>query len=274
MSNTFLTWLLAAAVAGLGLFFFLGAPENAGGSLTTNGAAPMPGTATYWQSVASPVPAPAPATVALAASAQPAPPCTSCSITLATSATISAATPAPPADSVALAGGCGGPAVPCGGSSCGAVKTCPAAALGPAPCERAPASPCGGSKELEACGHTACPSCGCAACPVSTCPATLSCPLPLCDDRPKISRNNAQCVEECTFVQFFSIVPRGLCESARYAWAATRGRFLDPASPAPIYYTPNTSLSGGEDVLITLTVTDGYGNEYADQIKVHVSDAD
>jgi hypothetical protein len=81
-------------------------------------------------------------------------------------------------------------------------------------------------------------------------------------------------VDECTFIQLYSIVPMSMCGSARYMWAATRGGFVDPSSPTPIYYAPGTGLPGGEDVLITLTVTDGQGDEYSDQIRLHVNAAD
>jgi hypothetical protein len=74
-------------------------------------------------------------------------------------------------------------------------------------------------------------------------------------------------------VQLYSTVPLPVCKSIRFAWAATRGQFLDSSSPTPIYFAPGTGFPGGEDVLITLTVTDAQGNEYSDQMKLHVNDA-
>ncbi|MCX6091488.1 MAG: hypothetical protein NTX23_01270, partial [Candidatus Bipolaricaulota bacterium] len=105
------------------------------------------------------------------------------------------------------------------------------------------------------------------------CGSKASCAVPLCDDRPRINRNGPSCVDECSFVQLYSTVPLPVCTSIRFAWAATRGQFLDAASPTPIYFTPGTGFPGGEDVLISLTVTDAQGNEYSDQMKLHVNDA-
>ena len=94
----------------------------------------------------------------------------------------------------------------------------------------------------------------------------------MCDSRPRINRNGPSCVDECTLIEFYSTVPLPVCPAIRFSWAATRGQFLDPSSPTPMYDAPSTNLSGGEDVLITLTVTDAQGNEYSDQMKLHVND--
>ncbi len=309
MSNTFLTWLLAAALAGLGLFFLLGTPDaalaggSASGSLTTNGAGPVP-EAAYWQNV---TPAAAPVASSAGTSTTLATPCASCSTTVASAAaTLTAAAillPAPLTAPVSLAGGCGSPAVPCGRGSCGAVKTCPVVAPQTAveacgsvgcghtvcaacgrsecdrsPCAHAPNADCGCESCACPCAACAVDSCEmkphCAVCPETACEAKPGCAVPLCSDHPRINRNSASCVDECSFIQLYSIVPMSLCESSRFLWAATRGRFIDPHSPAPIYYAPATGLPGGEDVLITLTVTDVQGNEYSDQLKLHVNSAD
>lgn len=73
-------------------------------------------------------------------------------------------------------------------------------------------------------------------------------------------------------MQFYATVPLPACPAIRFFWAATRGVFLDPSSPTPVYDAPSTNLPGGEDVLITLTVTDAQGNQYTDQMKLHVND--
>lgn len=81
------------------------------------------------------------------------------------------------------------------------------------------------------------------------------------------------CVDECSFVQLYSTVPLPACSGVRFEWAATRGHFLDPTAAAPMYYAPGTAFPGGEDVLVTLTVTDAQGDRYSDQIKLHVNSA-
>jgi hypothetical protein len=171
-------------------------------------------------------------------------------------------------------GGCGTPTAPCAETPCGSVTTCGHAACGPTACGHAA---CGLSScptcARPACGHTACGSaaCGSAACGHAACGQKLSCEVPVCDERPKINRNGPSCVDECTFIQLYSTVPLPVCKSIRFVWAATRGEFLDPYAPTPVYYAPETGFPGGEDVLITLTVTDAQGNKYSDQMKLHVN---
>ncbi len=260
MNNTFITWLLVAAVAGIGLLFLLGTPPAAttaaGASateLTTNGAAPGAVTATYWQPTSAMAPAPEASPTPSAAST-----CSSCATRPSAAAPVEvvpdvaagatyvaamhagAATPPPGG----LRGGCGSPTAPCSGTPCGGAITC---------------------------GLSSCPSC---AQHSTSCGGTLPCPnQSACDERPLINRNGPTCVDECSFTQLYSTVALPICTSIRFAWAATRGQFLDPKSPTPIYYAPGTGLAGGEDVLITLTVTDAQGHEYVDQMKLHINDA-
>jgi hypothetical protein len=260
MNNTFITWLLGAAVAALGLLLLLGTPAAvsnevaSSASLTTNGAAPAPASPSYWQPLGAPSAA-ATATAAAAPIATPA--CVSCStgatgaaITLAPTATLPVSLPPPGG----LRGGCGTPTAPCAEAPCGSVMTC-------------------GLSTCPLCAHTTHGSsnCGHAACSAATCGHKLSCEVPVCDERPKINRNGPSCVDECSFIQLYSTVPLPVCKAIRFAWAATRGEFLDPYSPTPVYYAPETGFPGGEDVLISLTVTDAQGNKYSDQMKLHVN---
>ena len=253
MNNTFMTWLVGAAIAGLGLFLLLGAPAGVSteaadsSALTTNGASPAL-EMTYWKD-ATPAPiATAPATLAApatcpscgaasmhvgAAAALAAPAtCSSCAIM---SSRTTAAAPLPARSLAAatprtgLAAGCGLPTSPCAETPCRALFASCNLGCG---CE----TPCGG-------------------------------------DRPRINRNGPMCVDECSFVQLYSTVPLPVCSAIHFAWAATRGQFLDPAAPDPIYYAPGSAFPGGEDVLVTLTVTDAQGNEYSDQIKLHVNNS-
>lgn len=269
MNNTLMTWVLGAAVAALGLVLLLGTPaavpaDDALDSDTAvaNGAAAE--TPAYWQAVSTGGASPA-ATYATSSPA-PAPssgtPCASCSTATGTTRpTYSAApasaaimpphaaaaaisTPAPTASAApGLRGGCGTPTASCAGTPCGPVASC----------------------SVPTCSHTS------GAC-TAPCGQPASCLADPCDNRPRINRNGPACVDECAFAQFTSTVALPVCSSIRFAWAATRGEFLDPTSPTPVYYAPSTGFPGGEDVLITLTVKDAQGNEYVDQMKLHVND--
>lgn len=56
-----------------------------------------------------------------------------------------------------------------------------------------------------------------------------------------------------------------------FEWAATKGYFLDPTAGDPIYFAPTTYFPGGEEVWVTLTLTDAQGVRYTDQVELHVS---
>lgn len=278
MTNTFVTWLLGAAIAGLALVLFLGTPAANSTAvepstvLTSNGAAPAPQTASYWHdATATSVSTSAPASAVLATpasgAAPSAVPCPACSTKL--TDTVSLVTPpaAVAAAPVGLTGGCGSPSAPCAQAPCG-----PLAACGRPSCPVCGASRAHASRGVAPCGH---PACGHATCAVSTCGTPScehACPAPVCDDRPRINRNGPSCVDECAFIQLYSTIPLPVCAAVRFAWAATRGEFLDPYSPTPVYFAPSTGFPGGEEVLVTLTVTDAQGNKYSDQVQLHVND--
>jgi hypothetical protein len=254
MNNTFLTWLVGAAIAGLGLFLLLGAPAGvptaaAGSSaLTTNGASPA-SEPTYWKDVTPAPMAAAPAAVAASAA------CPSCG-----TAPVYVGTVAPLA-------------APAMCSSCEVTSSRPATAAAPLPA-RTPAAAAPRTGLAAGCGLSTGP---CAETPcralLASCALGCGCEAPCGGDRPRINRNGPVCVDECSFVQLYSTVPLPVCSAIHFAWAATRGQFLDPAAAAPIYYAPGTAFPGGEDVLVTLTVTDAQGNEYTDQIKLRVNNS-
>jgi hypothetical protein len=79
------------------------------------------------------------------------------------------------------------------------------------------------------------------------------------------------CVDECSFIQLHTVVPRPLCRNVVYRWKASRGSFLDPTAAAPIYYPPSTYLLSGEDVWIALTVIAPDGTQYSDNVSLHVN---
>lgn len=57
----------------------------------------------------------------------------------------------------------------------------------------------------------------------------------------------------------------------RFEWSATKGYFLDPAVGDPMYFAPTTYFPSGEEVWVTLTLTDAQGVRYTDQVQLHVN---
>jgi hypothetical protein len=92
--------------------------------------------------------------------------------------------------------------------------------------------------------------------------------------RPGINRNLPVCIDECTFVQLHSTVHQPVCPSTRFRWAASRGHFHDPTASDPIYYAPTARLSRGEDVVITLVITDELGRQFTDHKVLHIRNTD
>ena len=61
------------------------------------------------------------------------------------------------------------------------------------------------------------------------------------------------------------------CEGLTYYWIASEGTFDDAFAPTPCYTAPLVSPCEGEDVVITLTVTDRCGASACDSLLVHVN---
>jgi len=78
------------------------------------------------------------------------------------------------------------------------------------------------------------------------------------------------CVDECTFVQLHTTIPHPICWNVEFEWSASKGSFLDPTASDPVYYVPTTHFPDGEDVWVVVTITDGSGAKYTDQLKLHV----
>ena len=80
------------------------------------------------------------------------------------------------------------------------------------------------------------------------------------------------CVDECSFLQLRSTVLHPICEQVRFEWSASKGWFLDPTASDPLFFAPTTQFCNGEDVWITLVVTDASGAQYSDVMSVHIRD--
>jgi len=61
------------------------------------------------------------------------------------------------------------------------------------------------------------------------------------------------------------------CEELNYYWIASKGAFDDPYAASPCYTAPFVDPCEGEDVVITLTVTDRCGASSCDSLTVHVN---
>ncbi|MDD5220450.1 MAG: hypothetical protein PHV11_07780 [Candidatus Bipolaricaulis sp.] len=253
-TTTFIAVLVGALVAGLALFLLVGAPAEEPVPLVLPEATDASVAGTYWEPVSATKPASVTFVTPTASASPPVyssyvpgyEPTGGCS-TCSTSMVKPAGQPAVvlPAASPTLAGGCGSPIAPCGGRpSCG-ISPCPL-----------PTSTCA----------TPCPPASCwGGC-------RTDCQEHACGVRPQINRNMSLCVDECSFVQLHASVPHPICRGMRFEWAATKGFFLDATSSDPIYFAPTTYFPDGENVWVTLTLTDAQGIRYTDQVEIHVND--
>ncbi|GAG17562.1 unnamed protein product [marine sediment metagenome] len=90
--------------------------------------------------------------------------------------------------------------------------------------------------------------------------------------KPGINRNMPLCVDECSFIQLHSTVSHPICGQVSFEWSASKGWFLDPTASDPLFFAPTTQFCNGEDVWITLQVTDASGASYSDAVSVHIRD--
>jgi hypothetical protein len=259
MNSTFGIWLIGAGVAALALLLLLGAPvtePEVAPELDQTEATGEDIGSSYWQPVVAEAPAPqvvytpVPSIATVSTTA----PCPRCGSTA-----VLPATPSPP-----LVGGCGHPSTPCWRPTCSTCqrRTKPAAV----PAFEAPAAPVVGG-----CGHPSTP-CG----PTPCAPLVSGC-HDVCADpcrvvKPGINRNMPLCVDECSFIQLHSTVSHPICGQVSFEWSASKGWFLDPTASDPLFFAPTTQFCNGEDVWITLLVTDVSGASYSDVVSVHIRD--
>lgn len=262
MNSTFGIWLIGAGAVAIALLLLLGAPaaeQAAEPELELAQTEDADVGSSYWRPVVEEAPTSqttyvsTPSVVTTSVTG----PYSSCGAT--TSA--AAATTSP-----SLVGGCGYPSVPCGRQPCSPCRgtQAPVAAVVPVP-ETSSVPLVGG------CGR---PSTPCASTPCA--PLTWGC-YDVCADpchvmKPGINRNMPLCVDECSFIQLHSTVSHPICGQVRFAWSASKGWFLDPTASDPLYFAPTTQFCNGEDVWITLLVTDASGAQYSDVVSLHVRD--
>jgi hypothetical protein len=258
MNDSLGIWLIGAGVVAMGLLLLLGglagSPEGELAPEADVIEAESAGVgSTYWQPVAEVTASPQVATtfVSSVAPVGATAPCPHCGST--------AGVPMPPVPS--SVGGCGYPDTPCGRPTC---SRCHGQAAPIVPAAR-PGALAGG------CGHVSAP-CGEAPCA----PVAPQCPYPRIDpcraQKPGINRNLPICVDECSFVQLHSTVAHPICMQVRFEWSASKGWFLDPTASDPLFFAPTTQFYDGEDVWITLVVTDASGAQYSDVVSVHIRD--
>lgn len=169
-----------------------------------------------------------------------------------------------------IVGGCGWPVSPCGRATCEWATCQRIAAERPQPtpaCPQPTARPSVGS-----CGTPVSP-CAERSCEWRTHTCGASCATP-CEnagwERPGINRSTPTCVDECSYLQLHSTARHPICSAVRFEWAASRGSFLDPTASDPLYFTPTIHQPAGEEVWITLTITDATGVRYTDQIQLFI----
>ena len=248
MNSTFGTWLIGAGVAALVLLLLLGGGTEREVALeadtsTEPAVAETETTAssTYWRPVTVGATAPKIATP--------------------TSSYV-----APSVGTKPLVGGCRTPSTPCRTASCGtcSYRTTPITTC--VPMTEAPSAELVGS-----CGYPDVP------CSEPPCTPFVSRCYDVCADpcrvlKPGINRNMPLCVDECSFIQLHSTVSHPTCGQVCFEWSASKGWFLDPTSSDPLYFAPTTQFCNGEDVWITLIVTDASGAQYSDVVSILVRD--
>lgn len=258
MNSSYLLLVVGAIAVAFGLMLLFGEAESVSApevaevvvvgdeGSTANGVTQ----AQYWEPVTMTT---VPASSVIVYGAATGVPCAYCGTVHATGMTV-------PGDAIVrtpaegfLIGGCGSPVSPCAHPCRQPMPTCPE----PAPQRRVggcgtPVSPCA-ERSCEWLTHT----------------CDTLCATP-CGERPGINRNVSPCVDECGFVQLHSTVRQPICSGICFDWAATRGRFLDPTSSDPMYFAPTVHQPAGEDVVITLTITDPLGARYSDHMRLRV----
>ncbi len=87
---------------------------------------------------------------------------------------------------------------------------------------------------------------------------------------PVVQLGPAFSMQEGTSKRLAAVASDPECGALTYYWVASAGSFDDPFAPNPVYTAPLTSSCNGEDVYITLTVTDPCGASACDSVCVHV----
>ena len=72
-------------------------------------------------------------------------------------------------------------------------------------------------------------------------------------------------------VTLYGRVTNPACASVCFSWKANKGTFENADTLTPIYHAPMSDRFGGEDVTITLSIHDEYGDEAYDQIRIHIN---
>jgi len=87
---------------------------------------------------------------------------------------------------------------------------------------------------------------------------------------PTVNLGPDLCVQECDTLLITPVTSDPDGDLLSYSWSASGGYFADACSPVAVYSAPATVACEGEDVVLTLTVTDACGLSASDSILVHV----
>ena len=95
-------------------------------------------------------------------------------------------------------------------------------------------------------------------------------------DRPSplILRRYPGTMSEAGSIKLYGTVSNPSCASVCFSWKASKGSFEDSDTLTPTYHAPQSDRFGGENVTITLTIHDEYGDEAYDQIRIHINNLD
>jgi Ca2+-binding RTX toxin-like protein len=88
---------------------------------------------------------------------------------------------------------------------------------------------------------------------------------------PILNLGPAITMQEGTCIRLTPVVNDPECDPLVYHWVASKGSFDNAYAATPTYTAPLVDTCDGEDVLITLTVTDPCGLSACDTVSVHVT---
>jgi hypothetical protein len=88
---------------------------------------------------------------------------------------------------------------------------------------------------------------------------------------PMVELGPGFCMDECGEVRLHPVVSDPECTPVTYQWSASAGSFDNPCAPNPVYYAPAVEPCEGEDVTISLRVTDPCGLSTCDSMTIHIN---
>jgi hypothetical protein len=91
-------------------------------------------------------------------------------------------------------------------------------------------------------------------------------------NQPPIAELGPGCsLDECASMTMIPVVSDPECKALTYLWTASAGSFDNACAANPVYTAPATEICEGEDVVISLVVTDPCGLSACASMTVHIN---